>query len=353
MVLKAVTLGILYLTVYYLLGFAVVRLAGGNERRNSTFLFGFFIYSVSFWMIGFPMKLFKVTVTKIGIVWIFLLVMSLSIIIWRLHDALKDDWKHRINRVWQHKWVSLGIVVVVLVELIYIEVQSVPGSPLDASYYIGEVSSAVFHNMAGVADPHSGAELSKFHMAYVIETYQLHSSVMCRLFNIPPLVEVRTVMAGIAVILYNIVLFQIGKCLFGRCYWKIFLLLAGVGIICFFSSSTFVPGAFLMARAFEGKNFLANIFIPAVFLFFLQLVDGERQCQCVWIGMFLAISASYTYSMSALFLMPVLLCGVFPPLIFHKRSRETVMNAFICMIPCILMVIFYIGVLKGYIQFMV
>ena len=345
--IKALILGISYFTFYYLLGFAVVKLSNGNEKKDSIILSGFFCYAVLFFMIGFPLKLLKITITRIGITWIAFISICAVLILWKWHSDIKLDFIYRIQAIWKHKWISFGIFLIVLLEMSYIEFQGVPGSSLDASYNIGEISSGVFDNVAGITDPHSGAELNSFSMTYVMETYLLHSSVMCRIFQVAPLVEVRTIMAGIAVILYNVVLFHIGNCLFPKNYQKIFGLYLVAYIICMFSTSIYVPGSFFMNRAFEGKSFLANIFIPSVFMYFLKL--AEKETLHVWLGMFLAICASYTYSMSALFILPVLLLGLFSSLIIYRKSWHTMFHIFICMVPCIIVFIFYYCVRKGYI----
>lgn len=345
--IKALILGAFYLMIYYLVGFAAVKIVRGNEKKDSVMLMGVFTYAILFWMIGFPLKLLKIKVSTIGIVWLVVLGVGVALILWKWHRALWDDLKFRVRDIWEHKWTSAGIAAVILLELIWVELQSVPGSPLDASYYIGEVSSAVFDNMAGVSDPHSGAPLSYFSAAYVMETYLLHSSVVCRLFHIAPLIEVRTVMAAVAVILFNIVLIHIGRCLFKDCRWKILLLLSGACVFCLFSGSYYAQGTFLLLRAYEGKNFLANIFIPVIFLYFLQLLEEERRS--VWAGLLLAVCASFTYSMSAIFLLPVMLFGVFVPLVLNKRSWKTALKAGGCMVPCGAAMAFYLLASKGYI----
>ncbi|MDE7434596.1 MAG: hypothetical protein K2N01_02055 [Lachnospiraceae bacterium] len=345
--IKALILGAFYLMIYYLVGFAAVKISKGNEKKDSVMLMGVFTYAVFFWMIGFPMKLLKIKVSTIGTVWLVVLGLGVALILWKWHRAMLDDLKYRLSDLWEHKWTSMGIAAVILFELVWVELQSVPGSPMDVSYYIGEISSAVFDNMAGVSDPYSGAQLSHFSATYVMETYLLHSSVVCRLFHIAPLIEVRTVMAAVAVILFNIILFQIGRCLFKDCRWKILLLLSGAFVICLFSNSIYVPGDFLLMRAFEGKNFLANIFIPVIFLYFLQLLEKERRS--VWAGLFLAVCASFTYSMSAIFLLPVMLLGIFVPLVINKRSWKTALKAVGCMIPCGAAMAFYLCASRGYI----
>lgn len=347
--IKAVILIIAYLILYYLVGFAVVRGIGGDEKKDSVMLNGMFGYALLFFVVGLPMKLAKVTLTKIGVVWLICLAAAIAVCMWKWHEDILEDWKRKLHDISSHKWIALGVAIVVILELVWVEMQNVPGSPMDTAYYVGEVSTAVYDNAAGITEVHSGTPLSSFSHLYTMETYLLHSSVVCRIFHVAPLIEVRTVMSAVVIIMFNIIMWQIGKHLFRDCRWKMLLLLAAVFVFCMFCNSYYMPGSFLLRRTYEGKNILSNIFVPAVFLYFLQLLEEDRRSS--WIGMFLAICVSYTYCMSATFVAPVYLLGICGALVLYKRKWKTVWNSLICMLPAGAMVVLYFCMSKGYIVF--
>lgn len=346
--IKAVILIIAYLVLYYLVGFAVVKCTGGNEKEDSVMLNGMFAYAVIFFLMGFPMKMGQFSLTRIGVIWLCCLGIGIIFIIWRWHGAIREDWKRKLCDIRSCKWICIGAAIVVILELVWVELQNVPGSPLDASYYIGEVSTAVFDNASGISDVYSGESLRAFESLYAMETYLLHSSVVCRVFHIAPLIEMRTVMSAVIIIMFNVIMWHMGKHLFHNNRRKMLLLLTGIFLLFMFYNSYFMPGWFQLKRTYEGKNILSNIFIPVVFLYFLRLLEEEKRS--TWAGLFLAICASYTYCMSATFMAPVYLLGIFGALILYKRKWKTVWKSVLCMIPTGAVVVFYFCVTRGYIR---
>lgn len=346
--IKAVILIIVYLALYYLVGFAVVKCSRGDEKQDSVMLNGMFAYAVIFFLLGFPMKLSQFPLTRIGAIWLGLLAVIVIFILWKWHGSIREDWKRKFRDVRAHKWISLGVAAVVILELVWVEMQNVPGSPLDAAYYIGEVSTSVFDNASGVSDVYSGEGLGAFKAMYAMETYLLHSSVICKVFHVAPLIEMRTVMSAVVIVMFNVIMWHMGRRLFRNDRRKMLLFLAGIFVFCMFYSSYYMPGWFLLSRTFEGKNILNNIFIPAVFLYFLRLLEEEKRS--IWVGLFLTIWASFTYSMSATFIAPVYLLGIFAALILYKKKWGTVWRSAVCMIPAGAVVMFYFCVTRGYIR---
>lgn len=179
----------------------------------------------------------------------------------------------------------------------------------------------------------------------------MHSAVVCTLTGIPALIEVRTVMIAVLVIVFFSLIWDIGRKLFGKEYWKSAVLLGVVLIVYLFSNSLFWPGTFMLTRTFEGKCILANFFVPATFYCFMCL--WEEDIRENWLCLFLTMMASFTYSMSAIFVMPVALAGYGVVLVCRRREWRVVRNLVICLLPCLVAAVVYVLMSKGMIQVLI
>ena len=346
--IKALLLIIVLLILFVVWGIAL-RLSFKFEGRLSligTLLQGMPSYFSVFFLIGLPLKILQVRLSVIAVIWV---LFNVVVLIYTL--LVGRRWYGQLfteirKVIFSHGFVVAGCVAVIFLQLAFVEIQGNEGSPWDSSYYIGEVASDVYYDEAGTVDAYTGERLDYFSLEYFFETAQLHHSVMCRITGLPALVEVRTSWLGVAAILYNLVMCRLAFVLFRKTDWKIPVFTAGMFIVNLFSTSIYWPGQFLLLRGFEGKTFLANIIIPLLLTSFIQLYQKEKQE--TWIGLFLVMFISFTFSMSAIFLIPVFIFGYGLILMIRKYTMVCFRNLLVCLLPCLVVGGVYFAQSKGF-----
>lgn len=346
----AIGLIILYLILYYLFGFATLYVMGGRRTCNPVWI-GMFVYAILFFLVAFPMKLAQMPLKIVGIIWLGTVLGISALILFYLHREIGGAFREWIATVWQFKWIAPLVLVVVAVALVYTESQENVGSGWDSAFYVGEVSTSVYEGVMETTDAIHGTDLGSFSSLYMLETYLMHSAVVCTLTGIPALIEVRTVMVAVLIIVFFILMWDIGIKLFDKDYWKTAVLFWIILLVYLFSDSLFWPGSFMLMRTFEGKSVLANFFVPATFYCFMCLWEEDTREN--WICLFITMMASFTYSMSAIFLMPVALAGYGVVLVWRGRKWKIVRNLVICLLPCLVAAIVYILMSKGILQVLI
>lgn len=350
MIVAAIALIVIYLTLYYLFGFAAFYVAGARRPCNPVWV-GMLVYAILFFIEAIPMKIVQMPLRIVGVIWLITVLGLVGLILFYLHAEIYGELKKFALTVWENKWTALMVGGVVIAALAWTESQAKVGSPWDSAYYVGEVTTSVYEGTMEITDPINGIALSSFNVLYMLETYLMHSAVVCTLTGIPALIEVRIVMIAVMTIVFFALIWDIGKTLFGKDYWKAAVLMGVVFLISLFSASMFWPGQFLLTRCFEGKSILANIMIPAVFYSCMNLWD--RESRGGWMCLFLTMMSSFTYSMSSIFIMPVVLAGYGVVLLCRRRNWHVVLNLAICLLPCLITAVIYVLMSKDIIKVIV
>lgn len=177
-------------------------------------------------------------------------------------------------------WVILvlaALAVSVLIVLMYTD------SSADSGWYVGTATTALETNTIGRFDPSTGERILKFKARYALSCYPYHNAVISSLVKgLPVIVQARSVMSVINVIMSFIAVYELGLVLFpdhedrggkirsirrrpgsySRRRADLFVLI--VFVLNVFSSTIYMPGIFLFTRSFEGKALIANVVIPAV-----------------------------------------------------------------------------------------
>ena len=116
----------------------------------------------------------------------------------------------------------------------------------------------MYTNTLSQYNPYTGKLLDYLNPEYLLETYQNHGAVMCQLLHLHPMVENMTVMASVVIILYQCIMYEIGRFLFHGNRAKSTLMLAFLWLLNFFSFNLFTAAEFLIIRPSEGKTILAR-----------------------------------------------------------------------------------------------
>ena len=153
----------------------------------------------------------------------------------------------------------------------------------DSGWYVGTASTALATDTIGRFDPSTGEKLVRFKARYALNCFPYHNAVISSLFaGLPVIVQARSVMSAINMIMSFISVYTLGLALFpdheekrgkirsiknrpgsySRRRADLFVIM--VAVLNLLSSTIYMPGIFLYTRSYEGKSLIINVVIPAV-----------------------------------------------------------------------------------------
>lgn len=348
--IKALMVFIIYLMSYYLLGFAIAKLCRVKHiYMVNSLITGFWAEGLLFFIFIMPFKVKQARADVAAWIWlgVWLAVMAAIIIVW--HKSLYESLKGTLACI-AHNRIFFGVIGAVIVAMLVYEM--LYGNYTDGSgsrYFVGSVTSDIFTNKFGVLQPDLGSYESAFNSQYFLQTNVHHSAVVCIITGLAPLVEQRTVMSSIVILMSGLIIMQMACTIFKKSRKRaLFFWLAYNIFIMMLAHSVYIPAYYLFYRAFEGKTIFGMLLIPYVFTCFWRLYErpvDNYTLTCLVV----ALLGSYTFCMSTMYVLPFLLIGYLPVSLVQRRLRQLV-NWCIMMIPCVLVIGYYILVLKGIID---
>lgn len=199
----------------------------------------------------------------------------------------------------------------------------------DSGWYVGTASTALTTNTIGRFDPSTGARVLRFKARYALNAYPYHSAVVCSLMKgLPVIVQARSVMSAINVIMSFIGVYELGLALFpdhedrGRKVRDISnrpgsysrrradLFVVFVFVLNILSSTIYMPGIFLYTRSYEGKSLIVNVAIPAALAICVSLwreIAEDPMRNLFWI-----MAAAVCFSASSIMVLILSLAAILP-----------------------------------------
>ncbi|MCD7764437.1 MAG: DUF6077 domain-containing protein [Lachnospiraceae bacterium] len=334
---------LLYLCFYYMFGsLAAKRIPAISGSRPLKIIIGFFCYFFLFSVITIPLKVTLQPLSTLSRIWagVLLLLTALSLFFFRKGRKQKLSSGREVFRGKQ-KTVFFLFLLLVLTQLIIVNLNRETYALWDQSYYIGDSATSLYTDTISQYDPYTGRILEKLDPEYLLETYQNHTAVMCQIFGLHPLVENRTVMASIVIILYNLIAWELGLVLFHGNRAKSLLMNGFLTLLNFFSFNLYTAAEFLLLRPSEGKTILAVLIIPSLLLFFLKTIS-EYLPRSWWACSFLVILGSFGLNMSAIYMIPFEISAFYLPLFIREKKLSIFRRLLILLLPCILMAAAYL-----------
>ncbi|SKB86190.1 hypothetical protein SAMN06296386_10734 [Lachnospiraceae bacterium] len=343
--LIATALIILNFILYAAFGSLVTgRLKDRPFSATVSVITGFFLYYLLFELVCVPIMLKWRPLSLLSEIWgvILAVVVIAAVVLNRKLLAVKVSETGKF--LLSHKKFAVLSAVLVLAELIVI-IHAYQFT-LDAAFYVSTATTSLQTDMLNIYDPYTGMWQDHFEMRYFFATYPLNDAVMCRLTGVHPLLWTKTVMEAGTIILSNLIYYRIGKHLFREDYRKTFLFLVFCGFMNFFFTTIYTASAFLTTRTYEGKAILGNVVMPLIFLLYLKLIEDDRD-KMLWLMIFMTATGSAVLSNSANMLVPTAVAVFSLPLAVIKRRFSVLIKAFICVLPCLLLVLMYVAYVRG------
>ena len=329
-----------------------LKLKGGISLQ---LILGYLVYFAVFEVVTVPMTLLWVSLSRAAALWAVLLVICLAGGLFLLKRGKKKTGNQRaeqpgqvipsesaglksktksvraaMGQLWSdHSYMLLAVIAVVLIQCLIVVLYE--DTTVDATYYVGTVSTSVYTNTLGRYDPFRGGILKSFQARYILSAYPMNNAVWCKLLGIHPIVQAKIVMSCVNVVISNLIIYQIGKRLFEENQKKADLMVIFVCVLQLFCGTIYTAGTFFFTRSYEGKSILANIAFPAVLMCALWFYQKKNE-KAVWLVLFLTAASALAFSGSAIIFPAAILAGMIPAMVMNRKF-SAIPYCILCMIP--------------------
>lgn len=334
---------LLYLFLYYMTGSVAVHFVPASDFSFARTIFlGFFLYHFLFTAIALPMKVLLRPLSDLSAIWaVVLIAVTITFLILE-----RRQWKAKwaaFRALFERKQLSitLAFLALILIQVIWFNLNDETYAIWDQSYYLGDTATSLYTNTISQYNPYTGKILDFLNSEYLLETYQNHGSVMCQLLHLHPMVETLTVMASVVIILYQLIMYEIGRFLFHGSSARSVLMVAFLFLLNIFSYNLFTAAEFLIIRPSEGKTVLAVLILPAVLYCFLKLIGNPNE-RTYWYYSFFVILGSFGLNMSSIFMIPFEITALYLPLAVRKKSLSVFVRYLLLLIPCAVFAVLYL-----------
>ncbi|MBR6403310.1 MAG: hypothetical protein IKS48_07995 [Eubacterium sp.] len=334
-----------YLTIYYLVGVAVSKILKLDNNPVRQLLVGMFAYGILFFIYVLPLKFMIVPVNVIGKIWVVILGLLCLFIVVTLRKYMAKGLKKWAAYIKKNKTAAIVVGLFTAFQVTFVEIYCRLVAGYNQVWFVGWVSNGVLHNELMTYDVVTGGPLSVFPNDRYLCTFLDHSAVICRIFHIHPMVEVRTVLTGIFVLVQCLVIWELAKCIGkGRQDRSILAFLLYWGVRNAMVGSQLLPSYYTFFRTYEGKGFVMNVPIPLMMLIMWKMYDKPEKTKYLWESVVI-IWGSMTYSLSMMFTYPFVLAAYIPFMLAKKDGRKYMFrNIVVIGLECLVFFgIYYLG----------
>ena len=221
---------------------------------------------------------------------------------------------------------------------------------LDASFYVGDVTTAIRTDTIKIYDAFTGDWQDHFDMRYFFATFPMNDAVMCSIFHIHPLLWCKMTISLTAILLTFMVLYMTGRQLFGASAGKICLFLLFAAVADFFMITIYTTATFLTTRSYEGKCLLANVVLHGILYIYIRLLEDVKDMR-TWLLLLLVALGAPVLSSTSNMLVPAMIGVTIVPLALIKRDITVLPKAVMCMLPGVSLTLIYILYVKNIVVF--
>ncbi len=317
-------------------------------QLGPTILIGFFAYYALFFVVCVPvMKMFR-PLSMLTAIWVPVMAVIVVCSLFLHRRSLMEQIQKVTAFCKAHPLMVLAIAVIVGIQVVIVTTSY--NFTLDASFYVAGVSTNVETNMINVYDPFTGAWQDHFEMRYFFATYPVADAVVCQLTGIAPLVQTKSVMAAVVIILTNLAYYLIAEELFENKQNEKILMLAFMLVMNMLFVTIYTSSTFLLTRTYEGKAIVGNASIMVILYLFVLYVK-KKDSRMFWVYLFICCLGSNTIASTANMLIPAELSIFFLPEILLSKRFKHLIPYVICMLPGIILALAFVAYVKGYFVF--
>lgn len=199
----------------------------------------------------------------------------------------------------------------------------------DSRYYIALVNTTLNTQTLFQYNPYNGILGGAWFARRALTTFEIHSAMLCYVFQIPALVITRIMRASQNVILTSMAVYLCGKSLLFRNDRKVVeksceLVIVNLVFQMLFAGTIYTNATFFLFRSYEGKAFTANVLI--LFTMYVCVEIMRQKNKRNFLLLLLVIWGAVAISSSGMLIIPVEM-GLFllPYMIVqfvHKRMER-------------------------------
>lgn len=247
-----------------------------SKSVSLTLILGFFVYFTLFQVIALLFKVRLAPLSYLSITWSVVIVAISIVAVIRCRQAMAE----LLGRFWhyvtgQQRWALLLMVLGTIAVFIFINRNMYQIAQYDAGYYLGLSTSSVYTNTIEQYDPYTGTILKQLSSFYLLNTYTIHSAVIAQICGLHPLLMSKMVMTFLVVLLFELIQYKTGQALLGTDGAKCALYLFLVNLTLLMSYGISGVSHYFAYRAYEGKTICAIVFLPAIFLAFVRMLQSD------------------------------------------------------------------------------
>ena len=330
---------VIQLFLFLCTGSVVMRVRGKEDYSlSSALLMGYFAYFGIFEVICL---LCEVTLIPLRTLALIMAIFAAGAIFLGLYCGYRS-WIQAVNSLRYRLKLHGPVVILVLLALaatvIFVLLYS--DASADSGWYVGTSATALATNTIGRFDPSTGERIVRFQARYALSCYPFHNAVISSLIRgLPVMVQARSVMSAINVLISFIAVYYLGRVLFpdresgqGKVRSikdrpgsvtrrRADLFVIAVFFLNVFSSTIYLPGIFLFDRSYEGKSLILNVVLVTMLAICILLWREEEEDTYPFRTMFWVTAAGVCFSASSLMALVLAFTAIVPLIAIRSKWR--------------------------------
>lgn len=213
----------------------------------------------------------------------------------------------------------------------------------DDAYYVAVSQVVDMENVPYSVDPYLGRPIS-VNYRYALAPFPVFASVISVFSGANASMVSHLVLPLVLIPITYVIYNEISKLLFGEDREKRYMFLTLTAVYEMFSAvSTSTAGRFLLTRARQGKEALANIIIPLLFLVILRVVKKSGEYSFLdWVTLFATCLAASLTSLFGNILAPLMIFFLFVYYLVKNKKLGCALWLAASIVPNIISVLLYV-----------
>lgn len=218
----------------------------------------------------------------------------------------------------------------------------------DDAFFIATATTSLQSNTLFRINPYSGYEMGSLDVRHALASSPVYLAFLSKMTGLHPLIMAHIPYGIVLIVIYYCMIYSAGHTLFDdekdSKYVSVFACMACVFTICGNISSS-VPQTFMLMRTWQGKAVLANICIPAAFLYLIMAAKTVKEDK-IPLGIYVmlgiaGLSATAMTTSGAVFI-PALAVGGMLVISIVRKEYWVILKTFVSQIPAIAVGVVYL-----------
>lgn len=148
----------------------------------------------------------------------------------------------------------------------------------DDAYYIATAAGAYASGNMNTVSPYTGFAIGNIDVRHAFASAPIWLAFLSKVTGIIPAAMAHSILAPVLIVLHYIVILNVGELLFKGKKSEKYLFASIVSLFNIYGYvSIYTAQTFLLTRTWQGKSIFANLFLPALFLVLLWMVEKNKK----------------------------------------------------------------------------